>query len=185
MRSEFNTVLSILHGEAEPCVHASAAEDVHGLEAIAEAPRRGARGCLPVVPPLDERAVLRGECRRVGCERDLRSLGFRVRVRVGVGVGVRIRIRGRVRVRVRIRVRVRVRVLRFRVRRPARRATCFEVRDNPNPGPSPSPSRKLYLTHPASGRGGRLCNSARECIGGSGTEWWACVYVCAWGGVSE
>ena len=112
MNTVYRTV-SILHGEAEPRVHASAAEDVHGLEAIAEAPRRGARGCLPVVPPLDERAVLRGECPRVGCERDL----VRVRVRVGVGVGVRIRIRGRVRVRVRIRVRVRVRVARVRVAR--------------------------------------------------------------------
>ena len=93
--------MSILHGEAEPRVHASAAKDVHGLEALAEAPRRGARGCLPVVAPLDERAVLRGEGRRVGCERDL------VRVGVEVGVGVRIRIRGRVRVRARVRVTVR------------------------------------------------------------------------------
>ena len=111
--------VSILHCEAEPRVHACAAEDVHGLEAIAEAPRRGARGCLPVVPPLDERAVLRGECPRVGCERDLVRVRVRVRVRVGVGVGVgvRIRIRGRVRVRVRIRVRVRVRVARVRVAR--------------------------------------------------------------------
>ena len=116
MNTVYRTV-SILHGEAEPRVHASAAEDVHGLEAIAEAPRRGARGCLPVVPPLDERAVLRGECRRVGCERDLVRVRVRVRVRVWVGVGVRIRIRGRVRVRVRVRVRARVRVARVRVAR--------------------------------------------------------------------
>ena len=96
MNTVYRTV-SILHGEAEPRVHASAAEDVHGLEAIAEAPRRGARGCLPVVPALDERAVLRGECARVGCERDLVRVRVRVRVRVGVGVGVRNRVTVRLR----------------------------------------------------------------------------------------
>ena len=104
MNTVYRTV-SILHGEAEPRVHASAAEDVHGLEAIAEAPRRGARGCLPVVPPLDERAVLRGECARVGCERDLVRVRVRVRVRVGVGVGVGAGIGVSIRVRLRVRAR--------------------------------------------------------------------------------